>query len=191
MGVSVTVNVAAPRLHPKIAAKLPKLPKFFRLRRPLAIGLTLVAVFVVGFTIRMAQDTTTPDSGKVAAAERTEPDFKPLMPSAEQASATQYDGKRNMLSYAATFSGVRLTVSQQPVPARFANDPKAITAAADSINAKQRIDTGKGPIYIATNEDKTQLAVFGDTQVLLFIHTDRQLDDASWKAFIELLKPKS
>lgn len=203
-GVSVTVHIGRPVVPPKLASqlqkvrlpatvksKLPKLPAAARpYRRPAMISGSIIFVTLVAFGLREVVHKPIVTTGKVAAAERTAPDFKPLVPSAAEASATTYDGKRDMLMYSSTFSGARLTVSQQPLPARFMRDPKALQAAADSLNAKQRLDTASGPIYIATNETNDQMALYAGKQVLLFIHTDRKLDDASWKSFIELLKEK-
>jgi len=196
-GVSVTVHFGTPNVHPRLTSKLKRLqthvsrlPIPRRFHRSAIVVTVLALLFVIVLSVHGTNHKAVPTSGKVAAAERTKPDFKPLMPSADQASAVTYDGKRNMVSYSAIFSGARLTISQQPLPARIAQDPKALSTVADSLHAKQQLSTAAGLLYIATNETNDQMAVFGGKDVLLFIHSDRKLDDASWKAFIELLKTK-
>jgi hypothetical protein len=127
-----------------------------------------------------------------AAATRTAPDYKPLVPSAEKATASSYDSKRNMVSYNVTFSGARMTVSQQGLPANFTTDPSAIMKAADSIKATQQIETNRGMLFIATHEEAgDQLALIADKDVLIFIHADKKVEDATWKSFIDLLEAKS
>jgi hypothetical protein len=193
-GVSITVQLPAlrrPRLNsrPNLRAVIEQPSERRKLLKKAFIPAVIAAVLVVLLIIHLPAEPA--KTTKVTAGtERTKPTFQPLVPAAAEASATSYDGKRNMVSYTTTFSGARLTVSQQPLPPRFSTDPKALQAAVDSINAKQRIDTLRGPLFIATNQTNDQLAVFAGKEVLLFIHSDRKMDDASWKAFIELLKTK-
>lgn len=152
----------------------------------LAIGYVVVGGDIV------ARDKTPVATKPAAAAEKTEPAYRPLIPSAEKASATKYDGKRDLVTYTTNFSGAKLTVSQQPLPANFSKDSQAIAKAADSIKATQQIDTDKGTIYIATNaEAGDQMALFAGKQTLVFIHSASKLDDVSWKSFVELLQAKS
>lgn len=179
----------APKFQP-VAAVLGKIPLAPRLRRPVFAALVLGLALGISFGVHGIFSGPLPATGTAVAAERTEPDFKPLMPSADQANATRYDGKRNMVMYSTTFSGARLTVSQQGLPARFRQDPLSLKTTADSIQAKQRLDTASGPMYIATSEGGDQMALYANKTVLLFIHSDRKLDDPSWIAFIELLKPR-
>jgi hypothetical protein len=213
-GVSVTIHIGGFRFPPRAAKTLASVTKRLRpltsplrvvartakiqlsripeqLQRPL---LGIVVVMVVSGTVFAVHNLTkspAPQADNGVVPVRTKPDFKPLVPSAEQASARHFDGKRDMVTYSSTFSGARLTVSQQPLPKRFGQDPMALKSAADSIQATQRLETSSGPIYIATNKDGgDQLAVYADKTVLLFIHSDRKLDDPSWTAFVELLKPE-
>jgi hypothetical protein len=155
-----------------------------------------VLLLAGGFAVFGDRNAGNADGGKTdvpaASVERTAPAYRPLVPSAEKASWTKYDGKRDLVTYTTTFSGARVTVSQQPLPAAFSKDPDALKGAADSISAKQHLDTGNGPLYVATKDDAgDQMAVYAAKDVLLFIHTDRKLDDISWRSFIELLQSKS
>lgn len=137
-------------------------------------------------------ETAKTPASQTTAAVRTEPAYRPLVPSAETVSATRYDGKRDLVSYTTTFSGVRITVSQQGLPAGFAKDPASLQKAADSIKATKRIETARGIVYVAEDDSAgNQMAVFAGEDVLLFIRTDTRLDEASWKSFVELLRSKS
>lgn len=187
-GLSITVQLPLRRTKQPYAA----IPLWRRLFRQPLVYMPLGLILLVAAAVIMQAGGHGPADKPVVTAERTAPDFKPLEPSAEKASEPRYDPKRNMVSYTTNFSGSRITVSQQRLPAHFAKDSKALIRAADSINAKQKLDTAKGPLYIASNEKgNDQMALIALADVLLFIHADRQLDESSWKAFVELLKIKS
>lgn len=64
--------------------------------------------------------------------------------------------------------------------------------AADSIKATQQVETNKGLLYVATNEESGgQLALIAGKTVLVFVSTDKKLDNATWMSFINLLESKS
>lgn len=192
-GISITVQIPALRRPKKTVgqggdnqAKL--------LRRPAVVAAVLlfvVAAGVIGFhglhkNVRIAA------GNEAAAASRTQPDFQPLVPSAAQATATDYNGQKNLVSYDTNFGNARITVSQQPLPNNFKTDINALKRAADSIDATQKFDTDHGPVYVANSTtDESQLGIYADKDVLVFIHTDKKLDASSWTSFIGLLQSKS
>jgi hypothetical protein len=188
-GLSITVQIPSLRRPVKPADKpaVPFLRRFGRRRTVIAAVVIIAMAVIFGAPDLPSKQTDT----AAVAAEKTQAEFKVLKPSAEQASATKYDAKRDLVTYTTTFSGARLTVSQQALPAQFSKEPTALQKTADTIHAKQRIDTVRGPLYVASNDKGSdQLALFAATDVLLMIHTDRTLDVPSWKAFIELLETK-
>jgi hypothetical protein len=190
--ISITVQIPALR-RPKERTSFSKQPVPVKRNRRWWPVLAVPAITLVGAVIYFApfsKEAVKPV--QTAAAERTEPNYQPLVPSAEKASATQYDAKRNLVSYTTTFSSARLTVSQQILPENFSKDPAATMKAADSIKATQQVETSKGMLYIATNDTAgDQLALIADKNVLIFVHSDKQLDEATWKSFIEQLEAKS
>jgi hypothetical protein len=65
-------------------------------------------------------------------------------------------------------------------------------SVAGSVNANTPLETQKGTAYIATDEEtKAQIAVFATDNVLVFIRTDKQLDEDEWKFYINQLNPSS
>lgn len=187
-GVSVTVNIPA----------LGRASFLALLKRLFLLALVVGAAWLLlkGGQYALAEFGDKGSSGPASseAATRTEANFTPLIPSDNSTAAgiePRYDGKRNLVTYTVTFSGVRLTVSQQPLPENFATDKNALLRAAESIKAKQKFDTAKGPVYVASNEDsKDQLAVFAGADVLVFFHAAGTLGEPSWKAFVEQLEAK-
>lgn len=191
-GISITVQIPALR-RPKLAKQKDGVARQSIHRRLLASSMVFVVLVAgIGFAAYTHKSTHKSPAVTVASAKRTTPDYNPLVPSAEKASAPRFDADRNMVSYTTTFSGSRITVSQQALPANFATDPTAMQKAADGIKATQQITTNVGTIYIVTNDkDGDQRALFSDKNLLLFIHADRKLDDVSWKSFVELLTDKT
>lgn len=192
-GISITVQIP-PLRRPKTSAGAKDRmaqPKRGLLLRALVLPAFLLAGSALFYNVQTNPDQKAP-AKPVVVVERTQPDYRPLLPSAEKASTTKYDARRNLVTYNTTFSGARITVSQQPLPANFAKDPEALTKAADSIKATEQIETAKGMLWLATNQEAgNQLALFADDQVLVFVHSESKMDEASWKSFIELLKAKN
>jgi hypothetical protein len=184
-GVSITVQIPPLRRQKLADGSKPANGRTLVNKRILTPVLILpVILMAIGFAVfggDIAGRSKTPATKPVAAAQKTKPAFRPLLPSAEKASATRYDGAKDLVTYTTNFSGAKLTVSQQPLPANFSKDPQSMTKAADSIQAKQRLETGKGPIYIATNaEAGDQFALYAGKQSLVFIHSASKMDDVSW-----------
>lgn len=194
-GISITVQIP-PLRRPGSKAKEPQTfaarLRAWRPRRALLVpvaGMAVALCLVV--VLQSGSDGPAKSEASAKASARTEASFSVLTPKAEQASAIKYDGKRDLATYTTNFSGVGLTVSQQPLPKNFAKDPSAALRMAESIKAKQQLDTAKGKLYIATNEEAgDQFALFASTRVLVLLHADGKLDDASWKSFVELLVEK-
>lgn len=192
-GVSITLQIPPLRREKKVTDGHAEMRSpVRRLLHPILLLpiVILVAVFVVfGKSDDAGLNGT---SGSVSAIERSEPDFLPLTPKAEEASTKRYDSKKNLVSYTTSFSGTRITVSQQALPSNFTKDPKALDKAAVNIGASQRIETDRGPVIVGSDaESGEQLAVYAGENVLLFLHTDTNLDPAAWKSFIELLEARS
>jgi hypothetical protein len=140
-------------------------------------------------------DTPGKRPGNGTAVVETKPSYQPLAPKDKQnlasndPSISSYDPQRRLYSYNDIFLGARLTVSQQPIPESFKKDQSQIRKAADSIYAKEKIETALGPAYIGfdqkTNIQRTML-VYKD--LLVFIQTDKKLDNDALKTYIETLR---
>jgi hypothetical protein len=191
---AIAITVQIPSLRQAKAATAEKIAKPGGKRKLAGLLMVpVIAALVVAGLILMPHFKHGPAAVKtVEAATRTEPDYKPLVLADQKLTTESYDGKRNMVGYTTNFSGVRVTVSEQSLPANFTRDPASLFRAADSIGAKQHIDTAYGTVYVATRDiDSSQMAVFAGKNVLVFIHTDKKMDDVSWKSFVEQLTEKS
>lgn len=195
-GLSITVQIP-PLRRPKSRPNKDTRPATLsRLRQPkrrvAVLAPLLLVVICLGIFIVRGQPHSGQAATAAAAETRTKPSYTPLVPASAQANTTQYDGKRNMVSYTTSFSTTHITVSQQALPATFAADGSALKRAADSMNATSRIDTNRGPAYVGTNEPAgDQLAIFAADTVLVLMHSDQKMDNASWKSFIGQLESKS
>jgi hypothetical protein len=197
--ISITVQIPSLRRSKEIAqnstakAAQPVARPKNRPRMWIALAAAVVVLAGGGGTVLLSTKKPVFKPGAAAGAQaktRTTPTYQPLMLADQKATTQSYDGKRNMVSYTTTFSGVRITVSEQALPDNFAHDPAALLRAADGLNAKQRVDTARGMVFVATNETAgDQMGIFADKQVLGFIHTNQKMDDSFWKSFVEQLKP--
>jgi hypothetical protein len=192
-GISITVQIPAlRRSKASAAAKSVKSPdKVAQKRKSWAPVLIVLFLVLTPVGVMLLPHKKQVDQGHAAAeaAVRTTPDYQPLLPSDDTLTSKNYDGKRNMVSYTTTFSGARVTVSEQALPKNFTNDPAALLRSADSINAKHRVDSARGAVFVATNDVAgDQIAIFADKEVLGFIHTDHKMDDTFWKSFVEQMK---
>lgn len=194
--VVVNLKIALPKI------KLPDLRKAYTThrRRIFIVSGALVGVIVVfgGFRLIVGRNQT-PDSAKPETAqEQAEAAFNPLIPLANLKDAAgeqtkpefKYDSEKKVLAYVTKYNTASLTISQQVVPDKFKTDPAQLFSLAQSMSATKTLETQKGAAYVATDEKtNAQTAVFVTDEVLVFLKTDKKLDDDEWKFYINQLNP--
>lgn len=158
----------------------------------------IVAVGLFGLFSVLAKDPALVSDTPKNAQQQAEADFDPLVPLENLADASgkqskpefKYDQEKKVLGYVAEFNTANLTISQQQVPEDFKSNPAKLMSVADSIKASKHIETQKGTAYIATDDKtKAQMAVFATDDVLVFIRSNKQLDEDEWKLYINQLNP--
>jgi hypothetical protein len=185
---------------PKV--KLPdfkQLYKTYRKQTMIAGGVAIVLIMVVGaFKVLSVRQAKTEADKPKSAQEQALADFNPLVPLENLTDATgkqskpefKYDPEKKVLGYATEYNGVHLTISQQGVPENFKSNPASLMSVAQSIGAGTPLETQKGSAYIGTDENaEAQTAVFATDEVLVFIRTDKTLDEEEWKFYINQLNP--
>lgn len=196
-GISITVQVPGlrrPKAQSPADTLLPIKAAYRRrfVRPAIAVGVILLGVAAIGLGLKMYHHSSGMQAAAATGPVRTQPDYQPLVPTDASTTTRDYNGQKDITSYNTTFSDARVTVSEQPLPANFHSDATALHRAADSINATHKIDTSGGPVYVAdSTTDNSEMGIYASQNVLVFIHTDRKLDDVSWKNFIELMQAKS
>lgn len=185
--ISILINL------PKI--RVPKVALPWRSIRYWSIFALVVIVFGLGSRALLGMVWPKNPAKQPIVTTQAKPTFAPLMSAKKQTTATdaqtptQYDEKKNLLSFPDKILSADVTVSQQPAPASFKENPAKILAAADSIGAKDKIDTALGQAYIATDaKSGVQRVMLVHNDLLVFIQSSKKLDNETWKYYIETLR---
>ena len=162
-------------------------------------GAGLLCLFsVIGVVKPFKNNNASTNDEPASAQEQAKAEFNPLVPlenltdanGAQSKPEFKYDKEKKVLGYVAGYNGANLTISQQQLPKELKSDPAKLMATADSIKADKRVDTQKGTAYIATDEKtKAQTAVFATDDVLVFVRSNKSLDDDEWQMYINQLNP--
>lgn len=150
--------------------------------------LLLGAVGLAGFKYLSHSE---PDTS-VLGLDNTQITFTPLIPAERQDSITNrsYDQGVDVLSYQDNIGGQSVTVAQQAVPEEIASRPdgaERVAAGLSADGAFTSIETLKGNVFISTNTNGGQAAVFIYNQVLVFINSLKPLDQSALTEYIEAI----
>jgi hypothetical protein len=121
------------------------------------------------------------------------PEYKPVLPDgSEQGIADQqvrYDSEKKVASYADTINGVPITVSQQPLPENFNNDPdEEVKKIALNFNATKEIKAGGLTGYLGTSAQGPQSMILKKRSMLIFIFSQKTIPDNDWGIYIASLE---
>lgn len=156
-----------------------------------AIGLAVLALVVVGFKLLFSNDTVLQES--LSPKQQASMHFNPLITDINDRIEPdfRFDTERQVFSFNDRHNGIPLTISQQSVPKGVESNTDELLRIARHINAENTVDTDKGDVYIASDEDSDrQTAVFGTDEVMVFIHSSRTLTFKEWQSYIENLEPR-
>jgi hypothetical protein len=174
-------------------------PRRYERKHVLLVGVVLI--LVLGFGFKALSSGSKPPSGEQGpqtAKQKAEAAFTPLVPLDNLTDATgkqskpefRYDQQKKVLGFATTYNGTELTISQQQVPDKFESNPASLLSLAQSVNANQLLQTQKGTAYIGTDpKTNAQTAIFVTKEVLVFIRSEKRLDEDEWKFYINQLNP--
>ncbi len=180
----IVVNLALPRIRiPRIRIQW---KQFFAWFVPISGVLLLVVAVPKIVELRIQNNKNT--AAKITS---LTPSYSPLKPEDSSASITEtdYDSKRQLYRYNDEYSGVQLTISQQPLPNDLKENPSKIEQLASTIGAKEKIETTNGDAYISTDtKDATQRVVLAHRQLLIFILSSKTLSNSDWVEYIQSLE---
>lgn len=181
---AITISLSVPKIRlPKLTIPWARVGKW-------ALGVGLVGVVVIGTPQLLRYQAQ--KAKQVAVNQKTAtPAYAPLKPSTEggAVAGAGYDGKRQMYKYDDVYNGVKMTISQQPLPDILRSNPKEIQKVAESIGAKEKVVTTNGDAYISTDDKTaTQRVVVVHRQLLVFIQSSKSMTNAEWVAYIQRLQ---
>ena len=159
----------------------------------------LLLLPIIGITVGVvssSKDKRQPaGNGQVQGAEvvSAKPDFGTIKPTTidNQATDIKYDGTKKVASFNDVIENVPITVSQQPLPSSFQEDPTAkVAELAKQINANDKISTSDVTAYSGISAKGPQTVVFTKNDLLIFIYADKKINTLTWSKYIESMRLK-
>lgn len=95
-----------------------------------------------------------------------------------------------VFAYADTLDGEQISVSQQPLPDTFSNNPaEDVQSVAYEFNAKERVVAKDGTVfYIGTSSKGPQSVIFIKKDLLILVKSPAKIDNKSWSDYIASLQ---
>jgi hypothetical protein len=94
-----------------------------------------------------------------------------------------------VFAYADTIDGVKVNISQQPLPDSFKPDvDKSIAELAKSYSATDKITNDSLTMYVGTSAQGPQSVILAKDSLLILMKSTGKIDDKSWAAYAESLK---
>ena len=196
------------RLHvPRLQAKKVfrnLLGRIRRLSKRQRLILGLLAVFITAGIVfgiwRLQQSsslpaTTTTPTNPLEQLQKGTPDYPTLLPSGK--SADDLGGwtrisppeREAVYAYVDTINSVPVSVSQQPLPPTFKNDPETkVRDLALAQNADKSLDAGSKKLYIGTSKNGPQSVIFHTDTLLILIKSSSTIPDDAWKTYVDSLQ---
>lgn len=152
----------------------------------IAIGL-LVAI---PFSVRNDNSPTVTDVQ--GAQDQKAPEFDTVLPGGDQsllAGKVVYDEQRKVASYVDMIGDAKVTVSEQQLPERFKQDRLGeLEKFAKQINANEKIEVGEVVAFSGVSIKGPQTVVFIKNDVLVFMGTEKKLQNKAWFDYIANLQ---
>lgn len=156
-------------------------------RKKVTITTVVIALVAAGFVVR----TVTSGSEDTAAKKPTYQTVLPKDKSISQLGGWKRispPGKDPVFAFADTIDGVPVSISQQPLPSSFKGDAISQTAEiAKKFNATDKIEAGSLDVYVGTSVKGPQSVIFTKNNLLVFIKSEKKIQDASWAAYAQAL----
>lgn len=94
-----------------------------------------------------------------------------------------------VFAYTDEIDGVRISVSQQPLPEKFFESTDSqLDELAKSFNTTNEIAANGVKVYMGTSSKGPQSVIFIKNGLLILIKSQSKIDDASWARYAESLK---
>ncbi len=105
-------------------------------------------------------------------------------------SSVKYNTHDRLLTFQVAYSGTQLTVSEQPTPGQFVDIPTAYDKVVENMNKYTSFAVDSGTVHLTRPKDSggAQVAVLNARGTLMFVKSDKDLDDDDWRRFFIDLK---
>lgn len=195
---------------PQWPKQLPKLPNAATLsatlkrqskRRSALLGvavLFLILIFIlpiVNGSKRAAEANETGVVDPLERLERGDPDYSTLLP--KDTSIKELGGwtrvspsdREPVYAYTDTIGNIPISVSQQPLPEDFKEDPTGkVKSVANSFGATEKVQVGGTTVYIGSSSNGPQSIIFQKDGLLILIKSVAPIKTPQWRDYIGSLR---
>jgi hypothetical protein len=92
-------------------------------------------------------------------------------------------------AYVDTLNGISISVSEQPLPETFKNNPDTkVAELAKSYNATEKISAGQTTVYLGASAKGPQSVIFTKSNLLVLIKSDAKVPNDAWVTYVNSLK---
>lgn len=200
---TIDINISfgeLPKL-PKIsrpANPLANLPRFVWTRRTKKIGAGIVigaGVIAILYSLPVTQQflPSSKNEGPALSTGST-PDYQTILPAGKSASSVAWQrvsppDRDPVFAYSDTIDGVKIAVSQQPVPDTFKpNVSDNVANLAKSYAATDKVAADDTQLYVGTSGQGPQSVIFTKNGLLVLIKSSSKIPDASWARYVQSLQ---
>jgi hypothetical protein len=188
--VNISINFGKPSW-----LRLPSNAKIRALARNKLVILSVAAIVVVSISGVTYYFLSREKPAQPAAAPLDKLEYQTVVPkdkSIQQLGGWQRVSPPNttpVFAYGDTIDGVKISVSQQPLPDSFIEGTDAqLDALAKSFGATDEIKATGIKVYIGTSAKGPQSAILIKNGLLILIKSEKKIDDQSWAKYAESLK---
>lgn len=217
--VEIKISLPELPKFPKLPAvlellkKLPRLPPYSSIKkRPakipkkaqLAAAAAIIIAALGGYYMlsgaphprtETAPSDTTAAAPKPATLQRGDPPYPTLLPAGKKVNdlggwtRVSPPGKNPVYAFVDTVSGVRISVSQQPLPPKFKDDTaEQIKQLALGFNATEKVATDNITVYIGTSAEGSQSVILSKSGLLILIKSTAQVPNDQWTSYVNSLR---
>jgi len=163
-----------------------------------AAAAAILAIVTATAIVLLTHDTSDKGEGTVAGAADTDhgiPGYKTLLPAGKTADElggwkrVSPPDRNPVYAYSDTLGGIRIAVSQQPLPGSYMqNTIAAVADYAKAYGATSPLTAGDITAHIGTSAKGPQTVIFAKDGVLIRIKSDASIPTEDWSAYLTSLR---
>ncbi|HSX35585.1 MAG TPA: hypothetical protein VLH84_01465 [Patescibacteria group bacterium] len=163
----------------------------------LSVGVYAIPLFTGGFHLRWPHHSAAKPKVSVGSQStngpvKATPTFATITPAGKSMtnwSKISPPGRDPVYAYADQINGVRVDVSEQPLPASFkTNTADQIASMAQGFNATQKMTLSSTTVYIGTSANGPQSLIFTEKGLLILIRSTSRVSADQWAGYISKLQ---
>jgi len=123
------------------------------------------------------------------------PSYETILP--EDKSISELGGWRRVsppendpvYAFTDSLDGIPVSVSQQPLPQSFRDDPAGrVAELAQKFSATEKLETSDITAYVGTSSKGPQSVIFTKNDLLILIKSEKKINNTSWQNYIASLR---